>query len=252
MTVDFQMLELAALRAWPGLSDEIREGWRIRFADGYTKRANSVTPLAQADTDDLPKTIEDIRAIYGAASQPFVVRISSLAPPEIDAFLDRDGFSKIDLSLVMALDVSNRNFTPISAVIVEDQVTTKWLEAVEDFGGAARSFHPVLSRMVSEDKGLNRAFLRLRDADRDIGCALCVSDGTHAGVFEVAVDPDQRGRGHGRVLMETALAWVKAQNIATAYLQVVADNGPAVGLYQRLGFSHCYEYHYRTKGKNPQ
>ena len=44
--VDWLAIERAAQRAWPALLTERYDGWVLRYARGYTRRANSITPLA--------------------------------------------------------------------------------------------------------------------------------------------------------------------------------------------------------------
>jgi hypothetical protein len=48
-------LEEVAMHAWPALQQMPFDGWIVRFAPGYTKRANSVNPLFESHLDVLDK-----------------------------------------------------------------------------------------------------------------------------------------------------------------------------------------------------
>lgn len=54
--------------------------------------------------------------------------------------------------------------------------------------------------------------------------------------------PQSRGLGLGNRLMETHLACLKAKNVAGVQLSTTRENGAAVGLYQKFGFSVYDEY----------
>ena len=56
-------------------------------------------------------------------------------------------------------------------------------------------------------------------------------------LYVVAVDPDFQGLGLGRLLALAGLEWLAGRGLATAMLYVDASNRPAVGLYERLGFT---------------
>ena len=40
-----RLIEELAFNAWPSLQTLLLDGWVVRFANGYTRRANSVNPL---------------------------------------------------------------------------------------------------------------------------------------------------------------------------------------------------------------
>jgi GNAT superfamily N-acetyltransferase len=65
------------------------------------------------------------------------------------------------------------------------------------------------------------------------------------GVFEVVVDPSQRRRGHGRVLLEALHAWAAERAVTRSFLQVVVENRAAVALDKHLGYEEAYRYWYR-------
>ena len=45
-------LESRLINAWPSFDYQTYDGWMVRFAGGYSKRANSATPLVQGATLD--------------------------------------------------------------------------------------------------------------------------------------------------------------------------------------------------------
>lgn len=62
-------------------------------------------------------------------------------------------------------------------------------------------------------------------------------------VYAVAVLPDARGLRLGRGLMERIIRRLQKRGAVRIFLEVRADNGPAIGLYRKLGFSHRHVRH---------
>lgn len=58
----------------------------------------------------------------------------------------------------------------------------------------------------------------------------------HTGHLGMGLVKAHRGRGHGRRLMEAALAAAKGQGVERVELEVFASNAPAIALYRKLGF----------------
>jgi [ribosomal protein S18]-alanine N-acetyltransferase len=57
-----------------------------------------------------------------------------------------------------------------------------------------------------------------------------------AELLRLAVDPPERRRGIGRLLVERGLERLRRENVQVCFLEVRMDNEPAIELYKRMGF----------------
>lgn len=58
-----------------------------------------------------------------------------------------------------------------------------------------------------------------------------------AELLTIAVAPEAQGKGHGRALLSEFEAVAAARGAATAFLEVAADNPPALALYRGAGWA---------------
>lgn len=78
--------------------------------------------------------------------------------------------------------------------------------------------------------------LAAEDGGRVAGYAILRRAADEAELLSVAVDPEARGRGLGRRLVEDGLERVREEGARTCYLEVRPANEPARSLYRSLGF----------------
>jgi GNAT superfamily N-acetyltransferase len=91
-------------------------------------------------------------------------------------------------------------------------------------------------------------FAAVRRDGRTVAIARAAVDDRWAGLFAVEVVPDSRGAGLGRLVSAAALRWGGRRGARRTYLQVSADNSPALALYERLGYAVHHTYVYRARG----
>ncbi|WP_296223489.1 GNAT family N-acetyltransferase [Ralstonia sp. UBA689] len=222
--------------------------WILRMAGGLAKRANSANPRAPGAELDAAQ-VDRIETFYRGAGLAPIVRITPLAAPSADALLAARGYRKADSSLVMTARLAPTLAAALPdgiALSIDTTIPDTWHDAFAQFDGL--SAHGRATRRAMLD-ALDRphAAITLRDTEETIvGIGLAVRDGTHVGLFDVRVASAARGRGLGRVLTTAMLGWARMHGSAHAYLQVGADNAPAIGLYRSLGFADAYPYHYRV------
>jgi ribosomal protein S18 acetylase RimI-like enzyme len=82
----------------------------------------------------------------------------------------------------------------------------------------------------------NSTVLVGRDGGAIAATIMVGHDGHRGWVYYVAVDPDRRKRGFGRVIMAAAEDWLRAAGIAKLQLLVRRENAQANAFYGSLGF----------------
>lgn len=75
-----------------------------------------------------------------------------------------------------------------------------------------------------------------RAGGRLVATAMGGWDGHRGWLYQVAVAPDARGRGHGRAIVEAVEARLRVLGCPKLNLQVLAANEAAVGFWRRLGY----------------
>ncbi|HET7716818.1 MAG TPA: ribosomal protein S18-alanine N-acetyltransferase [Bauldia sp.] len=71
---------------------------------------------------------------------------------------------------------------------------------------------------------------------RLVGFTLLRTVGDEAEILSIAVRRSQRGKGHGRMLMDEALRRLYRERVKICFLEVDPGNSAAVSLYRSLGF----------------
>jgi ribosomal protein S18 acetylase RimI-like enzyme len=239
-------IEEAALNAWPALQQMLYDGWLLRFARGYTKRANSVNPLF-ASSIAVGDKIAACEALYASRGLRPTFRITPFAaPPDLDQALEQRGYRKIDLTVVMHRDLAGADLQPALSAELRDTPLDEWVSIywhLSQTQEAHRQTHLEILRAIPS----RRLPVVLADAGQAVACGLGVLEQGYFGLFDVITDPARRNRGYGSQLICGLLERALESGAQHAYLQVVAENAPARHIYTRLGFAPLYSYWYRVK-----
>ena len=108
------------------------------------------------------------------------------------------------------------------------------------FFSAVRQVAPEqMARLTQIDYDREMAFLAVRVADQaSVGVARLVCETVGgAGEFAIVVEPDGKGLGLARHLMDCLIAWARTRGVPEITGQVLADNQPMLGFVRHLGFS---------------
>lgn len=235
------------MNAWPALQTVLYDGWVLRFADGYTRRANSVNPIYTSSIDVNSK-ISYCENIYKQQGLRTIFKMTEdVYPPDLDSALEDRGYGREAETLVLTLKLDGVQQTVDASVEICDQVDDAWLDAFFRMSGADTKYRNALRSMLAI--GIqDRCFASIRDLGSIVACGIGVKEQNKVGLFDVIVDKRLRGQGMGRKVAENILAWAKNNGAELSYLQVMADNTIACALYHNLGFREIYRYWYRVVG----
>ena len=240
-------LEEFSLNAWAALQTVHYDGWVLRFANGYTKRANSINPI-HASSIPLDEKIRFCEEIYKSRQLPVVFKLNPHVYPEmLDEELSARGFQKSPSSTsVQTLKLDFSDFHLPLQTELEESLSSAWLNAVCHMNGVAEENRETL-RQILLNVVPHHCFLSLKFDDRIVACGMGVLQSEFLGLFDIFTDPAFRNRGYGRQVVEGLLAWGQQNQAKQAYLQVELHNTVALHLYSSLGFKEQYQYWYRSK-----
>ncbi len=234
------------MNALPAPRQILLDGWVLRFANGCTRRANSVNPLRVGG--NLEARIRQCAALYAAHGQPSLFRMPSFLPPELGYALDAQGYAPPEGETLILLRPEPAIPSGDQTVELTTRPTAEWLDAQAriacDTPRVAQARHDMLAAMA-----IPAAFAAVRLDGPGTPLASFAYIAVHdrvACLNMVATDPVARRRGLARRVLSALLAWAHDGGAEAACLQVAADNHKAMPLYAGLGFNtELYRYHYR-------
>jgi hypothetical protein len=238
-------IEEASLNNWPALQQMLFDGWIIRFAEGYTKRANSVTPIY---TSFLPaqEKIVTCETFYQKMQLPTIFRLLSFSSTthDLDSLLAQREYRRIDHTLILSTELASGPTTQDAAL--HNVPLAEWLSLFCQFKQAPveqhQHHHEMLKRIV-----LDPLCAVLLKNGLPVACGLGVQENDVFGLFDIVTDPEQRNKGYGTQLVAAMLNQARQNGARHAYLQVVNTNQIAHHLYTKLGFHELYHYWYRIQ-----
>jgi N-acetylglutamate synthase len=248
-------LEILAANAWPAAEAQTLDGWRLRFTAGVTRRANSVWPNDDGGELDLAEKMAQVESFYAARTLPTRYQISpATQPQELDDLLATQGYAALARTAVQVADLATilQQTKPLRAypsfeVEVSEEFDEDWFAT---FCAAERGDEPANDtlRAIFQRIQPPSGFVLLRVDGALAAVGLGVLEAGWLGIFCMATQEPFRRQGAASAILRTLAIWAQLYEATRAYLQVMDQNTPARRLYERLGFTTLYHYHYREKG----
>jgi GNAT superfamily N-acetyltransferase len=242
-----KIFEELSINAGPALQTELFDGWILRFANGYTKRSNSINPLYDSvlSVEEKIKTCEEK---YQLHNLPVVFKLTQDSnPKEIDSELKRRNYFKSDETSVRVLDLNGYQYQNKDELLTEEFLSDGWFSDLIKCSNLENTIYQKTAKMILKNILGEVIFARKRIDGKTIGCGYGAIEREYIGIFDIIVDKNERGKGFGREIMNCILSAANHRGVKKAYLSVVVGNVPAENLYKKLGFKEMYRYWYRKK-----
>jgi GNAT superfamily N-acetyltransferase len=244
--MDFTIEELT-INAWPSLQTILLDGWIIRMAGGYTKRANSINPIYSFE-NNLDEKINYCENIYKNNKLPIIYKIVECEEQKIiDKRLEELNYDKIDLTSVQICNELNQEKYNIEKVTLDNKFTEDWKNCF--YYCANIKSNETIDIIENMPKNIRHDIVSVYKIKKRkfIGCGFGVIEKGFVGLCDIIVNEEFRGKGYGKEIVGSILAKAIENGAKKAYLSVVNNNVIAKTLYKKIGFQEIYKYWYRIK-----
>lgn len=237
---EIEACEQRLVNLWPSV-DFIHLGkWGLRFANGYSGRANSASALWRGADLSRAEIGYIVSLFRGAGLQP-AIRLTPLADNSLAARLEGMGWHRRTASTGMIAGASN-TWAAAPIVTFDAKVTTEWLDGVSRLQPDPTKASPEhLGAIVSRIR-TGAGFATIHHDGAPVGYGMVSCDRGYAEIGSIILAPAARGKGLGRTLVESMLAHGVSLGAEKVFLQVEQGNTPAENLYRSLGFRFLYPY----------
>lgn len=239
-----RFLEEISANAHVALNTMQYDGWLMRFANGITNRANSISVIYPS-TRSFDVKVPYCEEIYQKANLPCVFKLTE-EDEELNEYLEARGYKVVTPTDVMILDLRDKAFRKEACVFSKEPVE-EWLQAYFAFEGYTditirETFRQIFSKVL-----VDTIYCSLMKDGEVAACASAAIEHGYMLLQNVVVSPQYRGQGLGQAVCESLIAQAKENGAHHTYLQVVKSNTAACNLYLKLGYERVYTYWYMKK-----
>lgn len=244
-------LQDLADRAWPATLIEDLDGWELRWSRGSSNRTNSVKPRRHRGEVSLSNKLAAVEAFYRQRGLPSLYQISPVSEPrDLDSILENRGYLRYDDSLFQIASLADlRALTgmPMNArVVTSTALSKRWCEQWVDFSQTGESSASDMLEILGH-VAVPTVFVELEVGGKAVAVGRGVCEVPWLGIFNMATSVLVRGRGAGAAVLGAIGRWGDGLQATHSYLQVDADNEPALRLYHRASFTNHHPYWYRIR-----
>lgn len=238
-------IERATIATWPAAETAAHNGWFFLAASGVTGRVNAVWPLEWRG-GDVEAAIDEAERWYAARKLPprFKLTDDAYAPRDLPERLAARGYTDVTPTLIMTRPFGAA-LGAFGNVTINPHMNGVFDQALIDSTPNADELEE--RRAIAARAPSPAAFAARADGARPLAAGMSAMAGELAGVFLMRTLPEARRQGHARHILRALLAWAGERGASHAFLQVEADNAPAIALYEAEGFAKLTTYRFWRK-----
>jgi GNAT superfamily N-acetyltransferase len=226
------------------------DGWLVRFSPGKAKRARCINAVARGRMS-LEEKLRLVAPLFRDAGLPLVLRITPFSEPEgLDRRLADMGMVSLDDTRVMLARLDELPAAKVAPLPVgyclERSDSVSYAQAVGALRGSPMAQRVAHAERLSLSPVPYQGWLVRSAQGEVVACGQIAAEAELVGLYDVFTTPTARGHGLATALCVHLLNTGVREGATTGYLQVEGNNSAARTVYQRLGFSDAYSYHYRS------
>ena len=189
-------IEEMSLNTWPALQTYFYDCWIIRFANGVTRRANSINPI-YFSTLTIREKINYCQDLYHSLNLKTRFKLTTnVFPKNLDQILADIGYVSEAPTSVQTSELKKIVSPPKNNIQFKEEKPEDWLDYCLQFYGLEISKRSTYLNIITQISG-KKSLLALYLDQEPVACGLGVLDQEYLWLFDLVVSPSYRKQGLG-------------------------------------------------------
>ena len=219
------------------------DGWLMRFSNGFTGRANSISILYPS-TKPIEEKVSYCEECYAKQGLPTLFKLTDCDKAFSD-FLASRGYQVVTPTDLMVMDdLSSVGDESLFEDCIFSSTPDDWLPYFFEYENITSEKNRETFRQLLSKTLVQTIYCSVIHDGKVVACAGAAIEQGYALIQYVIVSEAVRGKGLGEKLCRALIAKAKENGAQHAYLQVLQNNEIAKNLYKKLGFKKEYSYWY--------